>query len=143
MSKHELHRYRFSQRVGIEATLWTCIRGVFDSSETAPFAVLTGFSRFSSVSLRTNAGRLCRVMCRVLLNCNSVFTSRTIQRCIMSDADGVVKWPAKTEMWRIDPLLSENCRQRSLLGNARNNRRTVFSVWSVLKCYKGQFCMGV
>jgi hypothetical protein len=28
-------------------------------------------------------------------------------------------------LWRIDPLLD----------NARNNRRTVFSIWSVPRCY--------
>jgi hypothetical protein len=36
-------------------------------------------------------------------------------------------------MWRIDPLLSSDCKQRPLLGNtlARNNRRTVSSMWTV------------
>jgi hypothetical protein len=79
MSKREMHRYRFSQRVGIAAMLWAYMRDVFDSSETAPLAVLTAFSTFSSVCLQTNAG-----YGRVLLNCNSLFTSRlTIRRYIV------------------------------------------------------------
>jgi hypothetical protein len=44
-------------------------------------------------------------------------------------------------MWLIDPLLSsDSVKQRPLLENAhnihaRNNRRTVFSVWFVPRCY--------
>lgn len=90
VSKRELHRYRFSQRVGIAPTLWTC-------SDRA-FEVL--------LCLRTNAGRLCQVMVRVLPNSDSLFTSRlTIRRCVVPDIVGVVKYAAHTEVWCIDPVV--------------------------------------
>jgi hypothetical protein len=57
---------------------------------------------------------------RVLLNSNSLFTSPpTAPRHIVSDTDGVVEWPAETEVWRMDPLQSGDCKQWPLLGNAR------------------------
>jgi hypothetical protein len=51
-----------------------------------------------------------------------------------------IKWNITIVMWRIDSLLRGDCKQRLLLDSARNihthnNRRTVFCMWSVLRCY--------